>query len=552
MQVGISYSDGFGREIQKKVPGRGGRTRPAAPSSWARMGPRPPATPAALGGQRVDRVRQQGQAGPAVRAVLHRHAPLRVRRPDRRQPDAAATTRSGGSSPRCIPSTRGRRCVFDPWRQEHWDVNDTILLVTRATDPMSGDTSPAPPGAELPADLARPAGRWRRLGASEQAAAAARRRCTPARRRSRTSTRWAARSSPSRTTGSSGAGDARSRSVHRNARACSTSRATSARCSTRTDRVVIAIRLRHAGPSRPPREHGRGRALDRSTTSPGSRCTRLGQPRPSSSARRATCCAGPSTTYVREGDAPERLVAARCTVRPARTRRRRTCAAGVPGLRPGRRRHQRAVRFQGKPAAETRRRLAGEYKSTPDWSGDVPLEPETLPTAASLRRAQPPASGDHPGPQRRSDPRTTKPAWWRPSRPTCAAKARRAACGRPSSRTSTTTPRDSESASSTATVPPRRTATIRSHSAQPDATRVGDKRAAGPLLHLRPVGNITRHRGCRSGDGLLPQPVHDRPRSDYHLRRDLSADRGHRSRAHGRVQRDGWARWRATCRSRDD
>ena len=41
----------------------------------------------ALGRQRLDGLQQQGQAGPAVRAVLHAHAPVRARRAARRQPD---------------------------------------------------------------------------------------------------------------------------------------------------------------------------------------------------------------------------------------------------------------------------------------------------------------------------------------------------------------------------------------------------------------------------------------------------------------------------------
>ena len=38
-----------------------------------------------MGRQRLDDLQQQGQAGPPVRTLLHRHAPLRVRRQDRRQ-----------------------------------------------------------------------------------------------------------------------------------------------------------------------------------------------------------------------------------------------------------------------------------------------------------------------------------------------------------------------------------------------------------------------------------------------------------------------------------
>ena len=63
----------------------------------------------ALGRQRLDGLQQQGQAGPAVRAVLHRHPPLRVRRPDRREPGAVLRPGRRGWSPRCTPTTPGRR-----------------------------------------------------------------------------------------------------------------------------------------------------------------------------------------------------------------------------------------------------------------------------------------------------------------------------------------------------------------------------------------------------------------------------------------------------------
>ena len=128
VQHSFAYSDGFGREIQKKIQ--------AEPGPLDAGGP---AVDPALGRQRLDGLQQQGQAGPAVRAVLQRHAPLRVRPCSTASARSSSTTRSSASSPRCIPTTPGRRCVFDPWRQETWDVNDTVLIADPADDPDVGD-----------------------------------------------------------------------------------------------------------------------------------------------------------------------------------------------------------------------------------------------------------------------------------------------------------------------------------------------------------------------------------------------------------------------------
>ena len=62
IQHSFAYSDGFGREIQKKVQAEPG---PAASTGGADV------VDPALGRQRLDDLQQQGQAGPPVRAVLH-------------------------------------------------------------------------------------------------------------------------------------------------------------------------------------------------------------------------------------------------------------------------------------------------------------------------------------------------------------------------------------------------------------------------------------------------------------------------------------------------
>ena len=78
-----------------------GRGRPAGDDAERRQ--------PALGGQRLDHLQQQGQARPPVRAVLHRHPPLRVRRHASASARCCSTTRSSASSPRCTPTTPGRR-----------------------------------------------------------------------------------------------------------------------------------------------------------------------------------------------------------------------------------------------------------------------------------------------------------------------------------------------------------------------------------------------------------------------------------------------------------
>ena len=119
VQHSFTYSDGFGREIQKKIqaepgpvpaatpPGDHHRRRRATADDRDRRQP-------AVGRQRLDHLQQQGQAGPAVRAVLHRHPPLRVRRRRSASARCCSTTRSGGSSRPCTPTTPTRRSSSTP------------------------------------------------------------------------------------------------------------------------------------------------------------------------------------------------------------------------------------------------------------------------------------------------------------------------------------------------------------------------------------------------------------------------------------------------------
>ena len=81
----------------------------------------------ALGRQRLDDLQQQGQAGPPVRAVLHDTHDFEFGDQSASAP-SCSTTRSSASSPRCIPTTPGRRSSSIRGSRTTWDVNDTVLI----------------------------------------------------------------------------------------------------------------------------------------------------------------------------------------------------------------------------------------------------------------------------------------------------------------------------------------------------------------------------------------------------------------------------------------
>ncbi len=97
---------GAGSPARRQRQDHRGRGRPAGDDTERRQ--------PALGGQRLDGLQQQGQARPPVRAVLHRHPPLRVRRPRSASARCSSTTRSSASSPRCTPTTPGKRWSSTP------------------------------------------------------------------------------------------------------------------------------------------------------------------------------------------------------------------------------------------------------------------------------------------------------------------------------------------------------------------------------------------------------------------------------------------------------
>ena len=122
-----SYSDGFGREIQRKgqAGARAGHDGgPDVEHRWIGSG--------------WTVFNNKGKPVRAVRAVLHRHPPVRVRARGRRQPGPVLRPGRAASWPRVHPNHTYEKVVFDPWRQETWDVNDTVLL-DPANDPDVGE-----------------------------------------------------------------------------------------------------------------------------------------------------------------------------------------------------------------------------------------------------------------------------------------------------------------------------------------------------------------------------------------------------------------------------
>ena len=89
-----------------------------------------PARRSALGGQRLDHLQQQGQAGPPVRTVFQptpEGTSVRVRRAGGSESHPLLRPGREGCCNACIPNHTYEKVVFDPWHQDTWDVNDTVL-----------------------------------------------------------------------------------------------------------------------------------------------------------------------------------------------------------------------------------------------------------------------------------------------------------------------------------------------------------------------------------------------------------------------------------------
>ncbi len=161
IQHGFAYSDGFGREIQKKIqaePGPLDLTEPNAPTVDPRW------------------------MGSGWTVFNNKGKPVRQYEPFFTDTHQFEFDVRIGVSPVLFYDPVGRvvatlhpnhtweKVMFDPWRQESWDVSDTILVADPKTDPDVGDYFRRLPDADyLPTWYAQRQGGA--LGPQEQAAA---------------------------------------------------------------------------------------------------------------------------------------------------------------------------------------------------------------------------------------------------------------------------------------------------------------------------------------------------------------------------------------------
>ncbi len=127
IQASFSYSDGFGREIQKKIQAE--PETPGGPLRWVGSGwtifnnkgkPVRQYEPFFSDLPPNDRHKFEFGKKIGVSPVLFYDPVERV----------VATLH---------PNHTWEKVVFDPWRQETWDVNDTVLIADPSTDPDVGD-----------------------------------------------------------------------------------------------------------------------------------------------------------------------------------------------------------------------------------------------------------------------------------------------------------------------------------------------------------------------------------------------------------------------------
>jgi RHS repeat-associated protein len=158
IQHSFSYSDGFGHEIQKKVQAEPGPLAPGGPDVNPRW------------------------VGSGWTIFNNKGKPVRQYEPFFSATHSFEFARTAGVSPVLFYDPIGRvvatlhpnrtweKVVFDPWLQETWDVNDTVLITNPKDDPDVGDYFRRLPDADyLPSWHAERAGGA--MGAVEQAAA---------------------------------------------------------------------------------------------------------------------------------------------------------------------------------------------------------------------------------------------------------------------------------------------------------------------------------------------------------------------------------------------
>ncbi|MGH9756038.1 MAG: RHS repeat domain-containing protein, partial [Blastocatellia bacterium] len=128
IQAGFSYSDGFGREIQRKIQAEPGRLDPGDPNSPI-IDPRWVGSGWTIFNNKGRLVRQYEPFFDDTHDFKFGHqigvSPILFYDPLGR---VVATLR---------PNHAWEKIVFDPWRQTSYDVNDTVLNADGSTDPKS-------------------------------------------------------------------------------------------------------------------------------------------------------------------------------------------------------------------------------------------------------------------------------------------------------------------------------------------------------------------------------------------------------------------------------
>lgn len=127
VQVSLSHSDGFGREIQKKVQAEPGPLVDGGPI----INPRWVGSGWTIFNNKGKPVKQFEPFFDDTHAFRFNHQV------------GVSSTLCYDPTERVIatlhPNHTWEKVVFDPWRQESWDVNDTVLIADPKTDPDAGE-----------------------------------------------------------------------------------------------------------------------------------------------------------------------------------------------------------------------------------------------------------------------------------------------------------------------------------------------------------------------------------------------------------------------------
>jgi RHS repeat-associated protein len=127
VQVSLSYSDGFGREIQKKIQAEPGAVLEGGP----RIEPRWVGSGWTIFNNKGKPIKQFEPFFDETHAFRFNHQV------------GVSSTLFYDPVERVVatlhPNHTWEKVVFDPWRQESWDVNDTVLIADPKTDPDVGE-----------------------------------------------------------------------------------------------------------------------------------------------------------------------------------------------------------------------------------------------------------------------------------------------------------------------------------------------------------------------------------------------------------------------------